>query len=155
MRILPEPNTEPFGDVITPAFHWNTEPEMKWNYKFKDWEYIGEREDRTKYMADDMLHAIPVGSCRACTNQITPYTKKYYQRHYENGMKYCFLFSAENYYCEECARREAAKDYYTDIIPAEIEHFETRRDGETLEVKVYADGSRIEEVTSREAVKWG
>ena len=156
MKILPTPNTEPFGDVIVLPLTWKHEPIFKWNNFMKEYMWDGDKEVRTHYVEfiNGNFIDIPVGSCRICTQKIKPYKTKYYQQHYENGSRYCFLFDAANYYCEECAKKEASKDYFTDILPFEVNRFETRRDGETLEVKVYSDGSRIEEVTSREAVKW-
>ena len=156
MKRLPEPNTEPFGDVIVLPLTWKHEPIFKWNNFMKEYMWDGDKEVRTHYVEFINGHYtdIPVGSCRICTQKITAYKQKYFQRHYESGSKYSLLFDCEHFYCEKCAKEEASKDFFNDVIPAEVNRFETRRDGETLEIKVYEDGSRIEEVTSAEAVKW-
>ncbi len=152
MKILQKPNTEPFGDIIEMPIQWNQIDEFEWNPHLNIPLWSGAKTDNTKYVECINGHfvKIPVGNCRICTKKITPYKKKYFQRHYESGSKYSLLFDCEHFYCEECAKKEASKDFFNDVVPAEVNRFETRRDGETLETVVYADGSRLEEMTSYE-----
>lgn len=151
-----EPNTEPYGDIISLDIQWATKPIEKYNPLLKMYVWDHDEVDREHYIEfiGGKHYVLDKGSCRICTRKVTHYPTKYYQKHYESGSRYSFLFDAEHYYCEECAKEQASKDYFNDVVPFEVNRFETRRDGETLEIKVYADGSRIEEVTSREAVKW-
>ena len=150
-----KPNTEPFGFIIALDIFWARKPVETFNYKTKRWEWAADRIDEDHYIEFINGHykEIPRGCCRICEKQIQPYSTKYFQKHYDNGSKYSFLYDAEHFYCEECAKAQASKSYFNDTLPAEIERFETKRDGETVEVRVYADGSRIEEMTSRERAK--
>ena len=152
MKRLPEPNTEPFGDVIALDIPWATIPVEKFDPFLKM--YLWERDEKDPEHYVEFIggkkYVINKGCCRICTKKITPYKQKYFQRHYESGSKYSLLFDCEHFYCEECAKAEASKDFFNDVIPAEVNRFETRRDGETLETVVYADGSRLEEMTSHE-----
>lgn len=152
MKRLPEPNTEPYGEVLTLDIQWATKPVEEYDYKLKMWLWAADMIDDSHYIEfiNGKHYVIDRGCCRLCTKKIKPYTKKYYQKHYDNGMKYSFLYAAENYYCEDCAREEATKSFFNDVVPFEVNRFSTMRDGETLETVVYADGSRLEEMTSQE-----
>lgn len=151
-----EPQTEPYGEVIVLDVQWATtsieryHPGLKmyvWDHDEPDYEHYCEFIGGKHYKLNK-------GHCRLCTKLIQPYATKYYQRHYENGDKFCILYDAEHFYCEECAKKKAAEDHFNDVIPWEVNRFETRRDGETLETVIYADGSRMEEMTSSERPKY-
>lgn len=153
---ITKPNTQPFGDIISLDVFWNFKPIEKYNPALKMYTWDHDEVDREHYIEfiDGKHYVLDKGCCRLCTKKITPYKTKYYQCHYENGSRYSILYDAEHYYCEECAKAQASKNYFTDVVPWEVNRFETRRDGETLETVVYADGSRIEEMTSAERPKY-
>lgn len=152
MRVLSQPNTELFGEAIDIPIQWATTPVYKYNPSLKMSVWEEDKPDPKHYIEfiGGKHYVIDKGCCRLCTKPITPYTQKYYQKHYESGTKYSLLFDCEHFYCEECAKKEASKDYFTDILPAEVNRFESMRDGELVETVVFEDGSRLEEMTSRE-----
>lgn len=152
-KTIREPLTEPYGEVITLDVRWAQKDIEKYNPSLKMYLWDHCEPDYEHYYSEFIggkIYTLDKGQCRLCAKKIQPYTTKYYQKHYENGDKYCFLYDAEHFYCEECAKKEASEDYFCNVIPWEVNRFETRRDGETLETVVYADGSRIEELTSSE-----
>ncbi len=152
MVILQNPNTEPYGDVINPNLLWNTKAVMRWDNYIKQYVWDHEETDNTHYVAhiDGHIKVIPVGDCRLCGKKITPYPTKYYQKHSEHCNHYSFLFDAEHYYCEECAKAESSKFYFINLLPREVNRYTTMRDDQLVEVKEYEDGSIVEEMTVRE-----
>lgn len=148
------PNTTPYGDVIKHDVLWATRPVFAWNPKTKQMEWDREEIDRTQYLTiGGTTRRIPKGSCRLCGEEIKPYPTKYFQKHYENGMKYCFLYDAASYFCEACARKEAGEEFSNDILPREAYRFTSMRDEQQVDTIVYEDGSRLEELTSRELAR--
>ena len=154
MRIK-QPSMEPYGDILTHDIQWASKPVEEWNHKVNMWVWAADMIDDTHYIEwiNGEFMKLPAGSCRLCAKKIKPYKNKYYQKHYDNGVKYCFLYDAEHYYCEACAKKESAKDFFTENLPFEVNRFQTMRDGEYVETIIYSDGSRWEEMTSRERAR--
>jgi hypothetical protein len=140
---------EPYGDVLRIEKEHTYVPVSEWDHDLKMWVVTHEMENPDEIVADD-LKRIAEGNCRKCHQVIKPYLKKYFERHQENGYSYCFEFSQELGYCEECAKEKAAVGYINNCVPDLVETKRIYKDRQMIEVKVYADGSTIEEMTFRE-----
>ena len=129
--------TKPYGQVIVSAVSF--EQDAYGHY--------------TTIVADDFTR-IAKGKCRSCKKKIKPYRSVYYERHYSCNSRYCFQMSMQNDYCEDCARKKAKSHYMTDDhMPPVKEVRQFVKDGETLSMRVYTDGSVMEEMTSSEAAR--
>lgn len=144
--------TEPYGEVLEYHVQWATTPVYQYNYKLKMYEYMGEQIVKDAYISNN-YRRLEKGLCRCCERPITPYTQKYYQPHFDNGFKYCFMFSAENFYCEDCAKAESEKKYVNTILPRLVSTTYPVKDGEICERREYSDGSVIEELSCRELAR--
>ena len=123
------PNREPFGQVF-------------------------EKKDREpcssgRYWSSDIMQIVDRGHCAICKKEIVPYTGKYYQKHNDNGVRYCWMFDAAHFYCKECAENESRKEYGC-FLPSESRRYYPVKDAQTLTVIEYEDGSLMEEMTRRE-----
>lgn len=141
--------TEPYGEIIRNKPIHLDKPVCEWNRVLKMWEVTHVMEDPENIVADD-LKTIPSGNCRKCHQLITPYLKKYFERHYENGFFYCFEYSQELGYCENCAKEKAQTAFINDCLPELERVSRTFRDGQTVETEYFSDGSIVEEMTVRE-----
>lgn len=128
MLIAQKPNTEPFG------FEIKREIEYCRNHRF--W-------------STDKMKIIPVGHCAICEKEIVPYSTVYFQKHNDNGVRYCFRFDAAHFYCEECAKKESQKEYGI-FLPRETGRFTSCRDNQLVVTREYEDGSLLADMTSRE-----
>ena len=146
---------EPYGEVVELDIQWNTKSVFVWNNFIKEYLWDHEEIDRSHYIEfiDGKFVTLEKGCCRKCGKKITSYTTKYYQPHFENGMQYCFLFCADNFYCEECAKKEAAKVFVTNCLPELVRTYRELRDGSFIEIREYADGSIIEDMTFDEIMR--
>ena len=145
------PNTEPYGTVIEKPLQYAEKPVETYDYRLKLWKVTSFRVEKTQYIADD-FDAVEVGKCRCCKQTIKPYTTKYYQKIYEGGLKSCFLYCADNYYCEDCAKEKAMEDHLTEVSRC-IRKTRELRDGEYLETKYFEDGSELYDITEKEKQK--
>ena len=140
---------EPYGQVIQIEKQYATVPVSEWDHKLKMWVVTSFMETSNKIIADDYT-TIPDGNCRKCHQVIKPYLKKYFERHHDNGDCYCIEFSQELGYCEKCAKEKAAIGYINKCLPELKESYQVYKDGQNVEVKVYEDGSIVEEQTVTE-----
>ena len=145
--------TEPYGVIIVPEVYWCTKSVQEFDYKLKEWVWAAEMVDHEHYFEFRGFKHFEKGQCRICGKKIEPYVQKYFQKHYENGMKYCFQFDCDGYFCEDCAKVEGNKNYFNDCIPRVVDRWTSVVDNEQVETVVYADGSRLEELTTREMAK--
>lgn len=144
-----EERTKPFGSVIKNFPLHPDKAVQTWNNKLKMWEVTHVMEDTDNIVAEDFA-TIPVGCCYFCHKPIKHYTNKYYEKHNDDGFCFSFEYSEENSVCEECANEKASTSYLEIYTPGLSEtrlHF---RDGQTVEERIYEDGSVIEEMTVKE-----
>ena len=145
------PNTEPYGTVIEMPLQYAEKPVETYDPYLKIWKVTAFMIDKTQYVTDD-FYCVEVGKCRCCKQTIKPYKTKYYQKIYEGGLKSCFLFCADNYYCEDCAKEKAMEEHLMDASRC-IRKTRELRDGEYLETKYFEDGSELYEMTEKEKQK--
>lgn len=146
--------TEPYGEILKFKPMHCTKSVQEWNPKTKQYEWAAEMIDKNTYFSDGPeMHHLNKGQCRICEKQITPYSQKYFQKHYENGYKYCIQYDCDNFYCEDCAKTESDKNFFNDCLPREVDRFTSMRDEQLVETVIYEDGSRLEEMTSREMAR--
>ena len=131
MLTAEQPNREPYGEI-----------------------YEKERElcSGGRYLSTDTMKIIPLGHCAICEKKIEPYSEKYYQKHNDNGVRYCWIFDEAHFYCKECAERESRNEYMI-FLPSEKTRFSSVKDNQTLQTIEYEDGSLMEEMTVREKSK--
>lgn len=142
--------TEPYGEVLEHYLQWVTSPVFQFNHKTKMNEYWGEQIKHDEYVADNSFKHIKKGFCRICGKKIQNYSQKYYQAHFDNGFKFCFLYCAANFYCEDCAKAESEKRYYNSNLPRLVSVTYPMKDDELCERREYSDGSVIEDMSQRE-----
>ena len=144
--------TEPYGDVIELPIQWNTKPVFKWDYFIKQPLWDHDDIDKTKYIEfiGGKMVKLDKGCCRLCGKKVLPYSTKYYQVHNDEGMKYSILFCADNFYCEECARKETEKMFINKCLPDLVSVSHKWENDNYLEIREYSDGSIIEPRTYEE-----
>lgn len=128
MFVSEKANTEPFGQVF-------------------------EKKDRDpcskgRYWSTDIMQIVEHGHCAICKREIVPYSEKYYQKHNEDGFRFCWIFDAAHFYCKDCAENECKKEF--GFFQIESSRYYPVKDNQTLTVIEYEDGSLLEEMTSRE-----
>lgn len=139
----------PYGSVLKIEKQFCTIPVKTWNRKLGMWEVTNEMLDHDHIAADD-LKEIPNGYCRRCKKPIEHYTDKYYERHCDDNWPYCFELSEEIGYCEKCAQEKSEIAFLNQVLPEVVEENEIFKDDQLCRVKVFADGSTLEEMSQRE-----
>ena len=143
---------EPYGEVVELDIQWSTKPVFKWDNYIKQYIWDHDETDKSHYVEfiGGKFITLEKGYCRKCGKKITPYKSKYFQPHYDEGTKYCFLFCADNFYCEECAQEEGAKVFVSNRLPDLVKITHTWENDNYLEIREYSDGSKLEQRTYEE-----
>lgn len=144
-----EERSKPFGTVIVDGPLHCTIPVQTWDYSLKMWEVTNVMEDPDNIVAKD-LQRIPSDCCIQCHNKIKHYKTKYYKKCVDENYNCCFEISENTGYCEECAIKETEIATISRYTPREVATHRVWKDDQECEVKVYADGSTIEEMSHRE-----
>ena len=154
MRILQNPKTEPYGEVLKKDFLWAEKiiRKARFNPYKNRMEWTKTEPDKTRYISPFIFKSVPVGCCAICESEINSYKQKYYQWHYEDGFRFCFVYDA-GHFCEDCAKKEAQKMFSIENVPVETDRFSSVKDSQVVETIIYADGSRLEDLTRREIAR--
>lgn len=153
-----EPCTEKYGDVIKQSVTWDSKPRLRLNHKTHQYYFAkGDMTDKSRYLSSyGEFKFVKAGCCCVCEQELKPYSQKYFQKHYDSGCRFCFELSYETFFCEECAKEESKKEYVSGVsAPVVISRFSSYRDNQVVETREYSDGSKIEELTSRELARKG
>ena len=154
-----QPATEPYGLVNQNEPFWKENDVMVWNPRLEMFQWDHTEIDREHYVEfiNGKYEKFSKDTCRICRQKITPYKTKYYQRQKEDGFKISVLFSAENCYCEKCARDQAMNETstWTGVAVVKREQREEFGSGEYLEQITYADGSTASEMSYDEKMRAG
>ena len=137
---------------------WDFKNKTKWSPRYEMMVLEGTEEDREHYVEfiNGHFQRFTKDTCRSCRKHITPYKKKYYQLEIKDSFQTFILYSADNCYCEKCAK-EKSKVYRSIRTGCAVVKREERQEfgGEHLEVVTYEDGSTLQEMTTQEKMAAG
>ena len=150
VKVSIEEAKKPYGEVYKIEKNYDAVPVTEWDHFLKRWVWAADRIDRTHIVAEDWA-TIPDGYCVHCKKSIKHYSTKYYEKHCDNGDRYCYEWSEETAYCEQCAINRSAEGFINNCLPDLVEEVvEMREDYNYYTTKKYADGSELGELTYEE-----